>query len=239
LGALNALDTISLQQRMQYLWPLLEDPVMAVRLTATRLLAGVALPDQGEVLLDPKRKHLLDKAVAEYITAMQESADMPTGQMQLGLMYLARKQFDQAENAYHHALLVEPDFVPALVNLADLYRLQGRDQQAKPLLEKALGIDGQNADSQYAMGLLYIRLGQTTAAVEHLAAAAAAAPQVALYGYVYAVSLFETGKQEWAITTLKQSLRRHPGDRNILSALVAYLNKLGRLEEANRYAAQL
>lgn len=239
LGALQALDNMSLQQRMQHLWPLLQDPVLAVRLAATRLLAGVALPDQGEALLDPKRQQLLNKAVADYIAAMQESADMPAGQMQLGLMYLARKQFDQAENAYRQALLIEPSFIPALMNLADLYRQQGRDRQAKPLLEKALAIDAQNADSQYAMGLLYIRLGQTAAAVEHLAAAAQAAPQVALYSYVYAVSLFETGKHEWAIATLKQSLKKHPGDRNILSALAAYLNKLGRVEEAKRYAAQL
>jgi thioredoxin-like negative regulator of GroEL len=42
-----------------------------------------------------------------------------------------------------------------------------------------------------------------------------------------------------AITTLKQTLNRHPGNPDILSALASYLNAMGRTDQAKKYADQL
>jgi predicted CXXCH cytochrome family protein len=239
LGALRVLELMSLQQRMMHLWPLLDDPVLAIRLETTRLMAGVGLTGVQRVKLDPAREALLAASIREYIRSAQGHADTPSGQLQLGVLYLAQRQYDLAERAYRHASLIEPSFIPALMNLADLYRVLGQDQQALPLLEKALAIDSSNVNTHYAIGLLYIRLDQLDKAVRYLQTAASKAPYLPQYSYVFAVALYENGQLDLAITTLKQALERHPGNRNILSALASYLTVIGRDREAQQYKTQL
>lgn len=239
LAALRALNMMPMQQRMSHLWPLLDDPVKAVRLEATRLLAGVGLQDGEQIPVDQKQQLKLDHAIEQYLQAAMSNADTPGGQMQLGLMYLAIDRPQKAEMAYRHALIIEPDYIPAMLNLADLFRLQGKDSQAEPLLLRALSADRHNAVANYAMGLLKIRLQQLGQAVVYLEIAAAAAPEVVRYGYVYAVALYENGKPESAVTMLRKVLQQHPADQQVLSALAAYLQALGRAEEAQQYNRQL
>ncbi|MEH6558589.1 MAG: tetratricopeptide repeat protein [Oceanicoccus sp.] len=239
LAALRVLDGMSLQQRMTTLWPVLDDPVRAVRIEATRLLAGVGLRGSMRAALSPDRQQQLDRAVEEYIEAASANADAPSGQLQLGVLYLAQGQTAKAKAAYEHALVLEPDFIPAMLNLADWYRAQGQDQQALPELQRALQVLPDNIDANYAIGLLYIRLKNLDLANQYLQKSASLAPGISHYSYVYAVSLFENGKEDWAITTLKQTLNRHPGNPDVLSALASYLNAIGRTDQAKKYADQL
>jgi Tfp pilus assembly protein PilF len=61
-----------------------------------------------------------------------------------------RRQLAEAEREYRTALRLDPAFVPALVNLADLDRARGLDQQGAELLRKALSIEPNNADVQHS-----------------------------------------------------------------------------------------
>lgn len=239
LAALRVMAGSNLQQRMTHLWPLLRDPVKAVRLEATRLLAGVGLPGTMKAALDNKRQALLDAALEETIDSLTHNADSPSGQLQLGALYQALGHTEKTREAYLHALKIEPHFTPAMLNLADWYRSQGQDQQALPLLLQAVDLVPDSVGANYATGLLYIRLGDLNVASQYLKTAAGLAPSVARYSYVYAVALYENGKRDWAITTLKQTLKRHPGNVDILSALASYLNAMGRADEARSYAEQL
>ena len=126
-----------------------------------------------------------------------------------------------------------------MMNLADLYRAQKQDELALPLMQRALILDPDNIMVNYSLGLLYIRLKQLDPAVEYLWKASSLAPQVAHYSYVYAVALYESGKQDVAILVLKETLARHPGHPDILMALVGYLQQMGRALEAQQYAEQL
>jgi len=236
LAALRVMGRTNLQQRMTHLWPLLNDPVKAVRLEATRLLAGVGLSGNMKAALDSKRQALLDTALTEYLDSLTINADSPSGQLQLGALYHALGDTAKTKAAYLHALKIEPDYTPAMMNLADWYRSQGQDEQAMPLLLRAVDLVPDSVEANYAAGLLYIRRGDLAVASQYLKTAAGLAPNVAHYSYVYAVALYESGKREWAITTLKQALRRHPGNVDILSALSGYLNAMGRSDEAKKYA---
>ena len=123
-----------------------------------------------------------------------------------------------------------------MVNQADLYRAKGQDQLAIPLLKQALKIDPQNAATNYAMGLLMIRLKQLDKATDYLKITATQTPENSHYNYVYAVALFESGKQELAVSILKKALQSNPNDSQIISALAAYLTTMGRMEEAREYS---
>jgi tetratricopeptide (TPR) repeat protein len=59
------------------------------------------------------------------------------------------------------------------------------------------------------------------------------------YVYVYAVALNSAGRRDDAIDTLKESLTRHPNDRDTLLALIDFYRDAGKLESALQYAEQL
>ncbi len=63
--------------------------------------------------------------------------------------------------------------------------------------------------------------------LRNLRLASVLSPDDAHYIYVYAVALNSTGKQEEAIMVLQGAHNRHPNNRDILSALVAFLRDMG------------
>ena len=59
---------------------------------------------------------------------------VPESHLNLGLIAVAVGDVQQAEQAYKTALRLDARFSPAYVNLADLYRQQGRDQDGERVL---------------------------------------------------------------------------------------------------------
>jgi Tfp pilus assembly protein PilF len=122
-------------------------------------------------------------------------------------------------------------YVPALLNLADLYRASGMDQQAEPLLLRAITLAPDEANSNHAMGLLLVRQGKLVEALPYLRTAAGLALWNVRYSYVYAVALWETGDKTQALEVLESTLGRHPGNRELVSALASYYQQLGEEEK--------
>jgi len=132
--------------------PLLSDPVRAARIEAARALAGTDL-----LALTPEQQTAFVKATAELVAAEMVDADRPEAHLNLGLLDLRRRQLTEAEAEYRTALRLDPNFVPALVNLADLYRARGMDDEGSELLRRAMAIEPDNADVRYALGLYLVR----------------------------------------------------------------------------------
>src|SRR5439155_10500998 len=130
--------------------PLLSDPVRAVRIAAARALAGSDL-----LALTPQQQTAFLKATAELAAAEMVDADRPEAHLNLGLLDLRRRQLPEAEREYRTALRLDPNFIPALVNLADLDRTLGQDEEGAELVRKAMAPD--NADVRYALGLFLVR----------------------------------------------------------------------------------
>ena len=66
---------------------------------------------------------------------LRDHADVRYG---AGLAYMKLEDLDGAEAAFTRAVELEPDHVPALHNLANVYELTGRAQLAAPLLEQVV-----------------------------------------------------------------------------------------------------
>ena len=111
--------------------------------------------------------------------------------MNIGLIHVDQGQFDRAEAAYRTALDLQPDFTQAAVNLADLYRIQGREGEGEKTLRQALALDPPNAAAHHALGLWLIRQKRLPEALTALAEAARLSGDNPRYGYVYAVALNE------------------------------------------------
>jgi Tfp pilus assembly protein PilF len=91
----------------------------------------------------------------------------------------------------------------------------------------------------YALGLTLTRLKQPGAALMELRRATELEPDRARYAYVYAVGLHSAGSVSDAMTVLKQSLARHPDDRDTLQALITFSRETGEVSAALGYAERL
>jgi tetratricopeptide (TPR) repeat protein len=214
--------------------PLLSDFVRAVRIEAARALAGTDF-----AALTPEQQTALVKAIAELVAAEKVDADRPETHLNLGLLDLRRRELPKAENEYRTALRLDPNFVPALVNLADLYRARGLDEDEAELLKKAMTIEPDNAEVRYALGLYLVRKHDYAGALDLLRRAHELMPDNARYTYVYAVALSSSGLAEEALSLLEEAHQQHPADRNILTALVSIARDHGDFAAALRHAREL
>jgi tetratricopeptide (TPR) repeat protein len=170
---------------------------------ASRRRAALAGTDL--LTLTPEQQTAFVKATAELVAAEMVDADRPEAHLNLGLLDLRRRQLTEAEAEYRTALRLDPNFVPALVNLADLYRARGMDDEGSELLRRAMAIEPDNADVRYALGLYLVRKHDYPEALDLLRRAHELMPDHARYAYVYAVALkFE----RWGERRVWRSRRR-------------------------------
>ena len=232
--AARALDALPPELKLRHLLPLLNDPVRLVRIEAAQALATVPKEQINEA-----QRLAIQRGVVEYTAAEMTNADRPESFLNIGLIDTDQHQFEKAEAAYRAALELQPTFTQAAVNLADLYRLQGRDTDGEKMLRQALALEPQSAAAHHALGLLLIRQKRLPDALSALAEATQLDPANPRYGYVYAVALNSTGQGPKAIQKLETLLQRHPNDRDALFALIAFQREAGHLDTARDYARRL
>ncbi len=219
--------------RVRLAFPMLEDPVRAVRVEAARVLSTIP---SGS--LSVEQQAIFDKALEEYIAAQLSNADRPEAQTNLGNLYAVRRDEKGAISAYKMANELSAFYVPAYINLADLYRAMGNEDNADEVLRKAVKIIPGNASLHYALGLSLVRQ-KNSKAIDELRQASVLSPNNARYSYVYGVALNSLGEKQQAIAVLKEALIQHPNNREILTALVAFNRDLGNASESRFYAEKL
>lgn len=233
-AAVHALESADPRMRAAVVAPLLDDPVRAVRIEAASVLADVPLDG-----LPTTWRASYASAIAELVAVQELNSDRPEAHLSLASLHTKRQAFDRAEAELQRALAIDPGFVPAAVNLADLYRSLGRDADAEPTLRTALARAPQQPALLHALGLVLVRQKRTTEALETLGAAARLGVENPRNGYVYAVALHSAGRRDDALRELDGVVRRHPYDRDVLAALVAFHREAKQLRQALAFAERL
>jgi predicted CXXCH cytochrome family protein len=234
IAALDMLTFVPPRQIWPWVSPLLADPVRGVRIRAASLLAAVPAASQP-----PPDRERFERAATEFIDAQRANADRPEARTTLGSFLARRGQTTAAEAEYRTALQLDPTYLAASINLADLYRQLARDTDAEAVLRSAIAVSPREAAAHHALGLTLTRLKKPDVALAELRQAAELAPDNARYVYVYAVALNSGGQGDRAVAILKDALVRHPADRDILSALVAFTRASGDPGSALLYAEKL
>ena len=233
-SAVRASAALSPQQRFLMLRTLMDDPVLGVRMAVAEQLADAPINE-----LRPKDIAALDVLFKEYETTQSQHLDMPSIQVQLANYWLARGDAGKAETALREALRINPQLEVGVVNLADLLRAQGRDEEAKALLLEGIAASPSPGTLYHTLGLLEIRQGQPEAAMTALSEAARLESNGSRHRFVYAIALHDTGKPREAVTLLETVNRERPGNPEVLSVLVNYAGELGDAGKAGRYRGQL
>ena len=234
VATVGMLQSLPPRLRRQLATSALQDRVLAVRIEAARVLAGVDVGDPGS-----EQQGNLDAAIEAYVHAQQVNAERPEAQVNLGNLYAALGRSDMAEKAYRTAIERNPQFVPAYVNLADFYRGQASDAQGEKVLRQALEAVPDSAEVHYALGLLLVRQKQLQAAIGELEAAAGPGADDPTFPYTYAIALHSAGQGREAVAELEQAHERFPRNAAILTALINYLRELGDTASADAYSRKL
>jgi Tfp pilus assembly protein PilF len=213
---------------------LLSDPVRVVRIETARALASV---DQRS--MTAQQQTAFAAAYLELFAAEMTDADRPEAHLNLGLLESKLRRVSAAEEQYQTALRLDPTFVPALVNLADLDRLRGMDQESTEIMRQAIALEPNNADVRHSFGLALVRQKNYAEALVQLRQASELAPDNAHYAYVYAVALNSTGARAQAVQLLEQTHKSHPTDRDVLIALISFARGSGDLATALLHAHEL
>ncbi len=234
LAAVEAAGTLGLDARLRMLAPALDASLAAIRIEAARALA-----DAPADRLTAGQRRALDRALADYRRAQEINADRAEAQVNLGNLADRRGEPEAAEQAYRRAARLDPTFVPAYVNLADHYRARERDDEGERVLRQGLARNPDAPALHHSLGLLLVRERRYAEAVASLARAAELAPDTARYAYVHAIALHSTGHADRALAVLVRAHDRHPGDVEILLALVTINRERGARDAARTYAKKL
>ena len=232
-AAVSSLENIPPSLRWQVLSMHLDDPSKSVRFEIARVLAdqiNQVPAAQGEQL---------SKLIAEYKQALLISADSPATQLSIASLETHLGNNSLAEQAYNKALLIEPNFVPALINLADFYRSTNNEAKVEPLLERALIVAPESGAAQHSYGLSLVRKQRYKEALPYLKAAVDASDALSRYAYVYAVALDNDNSTINSINVLIDADKRWPNQYDVLMTLVLYLEKTGMSSSIPPFIAKL
>ncbi len=232
-AAVEMLESAPLELRWQLLQPLIDDPLQSVRHAVAIALADV-LPQ-----LTGKDAQRLQRLLDARRVALAYHADSPAGQLAIGNFELRTGFPILAEQAFKAALEIEPRFVPALLNLADLYRGIGADREALELLQRALEFAPDSANSNHAYGLYLVRAGKRDEALPYLESAARQSDSSPRHVYVYAVALDSLGQTGKAIETIDAASRRWPNQLDLSFLQVAYMDKTAQTDGIHQYLSVL
>lgn len=231
LAAVHAAETLPQQQQTPVLAPLLADPLRALRIEAARALAGLPL--------DAAQRAAWQQAADEYVATLRYTSDRPEARTALGSFYARLGRHDDAQMAFREALALDAAHEPAYLNAADALRAQGREADARGMLEQGLAQVPQGAALHHAFGLALVRAGQSQEALRPLQRATQLAPDEPRYAYVYAIALHSEGKAAAALRVLERAAARWPAHRDMLMALATMQRDAGRLQAARDIARRL
>jgi tetratricopeptide (TPR) repeat protein len=122
-----------------------------------------------------------------------------------------------------------------LIQVAEFYRKIQQDPKGMGFLQQALVVEPDNAQANHALGLLLIRQKRYQEALSAFKIATDSHEAIVDYDYIYAIALDDQKQTFKAIDVLVKANKRWPGNDALVSVLVAYLNKVGKGAEAQKY----
>jgi len=214
-SAIRALDGLPPELHVPLVQDALDDPARAVRIEAGRALSAV--PTDAWT---PEERSALDTAVSEFLTAQRESADAAWAHLNLGVFHADRQEHDAALRAYRRAIELDPWFLPARFNAANLLNGLGRNDEAEAILRAGLELVPDEGELAYSLALLLAEEERFDEAARLFADAIRAFPRRARARYNRALVLRELDRDAEAERELLEARALDPDDPDVLHALI-------------------
>ena len=225
--AISTINLLQFDKDATLIFPLLYDPVKAVRIQAALSVAAIK-----NLKLTHDQKKVLDSGIKEYISTMEYSSDFPSGRYNLALMYHSLGKTDKAIENYEQSIKIDKLFFPAKNNLAMLYNAKGENEKAVELFFQILDKNPQMYDIAYSLGLLLVEEKKYNEAVVYLQRAAGGLPGRARIQYNLGLLLQYLKKDKEAEQLLLKAVSLDPGSFDFLFALADHYIKRNRPDNA-------
>ena len=196
----------------------LEDPVRSVRIAAAAALRAI---------LDPA-----SHAGQDFERYLENNADEPSGQMQLGVFYFSRNDLPASLDHFRKAVEWDPYAVPMRQELAVVLSTLNRPDEAARELEQACRLAPRDAESHYKLGLAYNELGNLARATRELETVVQLDPRHSDGWYNLGLAQNTLGETEAALESLLQAEVIDPRQAKIPYARATILAHLARNKEA-------
>jgi len=218
--AISTINLLQFDKDAKLIFPLLYDPVKAVRIQAA--LGVASLPD---LKLTTDQQTAFDSGIKEYIAAMEYAGDFASGRYNLALMYHAQHQPEKAIENYEQAIRIDKQFIPAMNNLAMLYNARGENKKAEKLLKQIIDIRPDMHEIFYSLGLLMVEVKKYDQAATYLQRAADGLPDRSRVHYNLGLLFQFLKKEKEAEKALLRALAIEPGNFEFLYALADHYIK--------------
>ena len=161
---------------------------------------GLAYVSQGQ----------LDRAIAEYQTALRLKPDYEMAHYNLGLAYASQGQLDRAIAEYQTALRLSPGVAEVHNNLGFAYASQGQFDRAIAEYQTALRLKPDYAMAHYNLGIAYASQGQFDLAIAEYQTALRLKPDYAGAHNNLGAAYASQGQLDLAIAEYQTALRLNP-----------------------------
>lgn len=233
-AAINGFQPENIQSFEKLLTPLLNDPVRGIRTEAAIKLSTV----HEDQLSGPVKK-ARKAALQEYVNVNLYMTDFPGGNYNLGILYANAGDMEKAGEYYRAALKADNLFYMAKVNLASVYNVQGRNDDAEKLLREVLIENPEITQVNYSLALLMAEEGKIDESRIYFLKAMKLLPLEPRI--VYNLGLLENsqGNQGKAEEYLLRALKTEPDNFDFLYAICTFYIEHKQNAKAVGYARQI
>jgi protein O-GlcNAc transferase len=129
--------------------------------------------------------------------------------------HLKAGRYSDAEGCYRQVMESDAHYPAALVNLGFVLKEQGRTNEAREVLERAVGIAAQDADSHYLLASILATTGPKDAEVSHLRRAIELRPDFELARHQLITTLMQSGRFAEATQLCDESIAILPNSAEL------------------------
>ncbi len=136
--------------------------------------------------------------------------DQPEPYRSLGDVMRKMDRLDDAQRWYHHALTLEPGYVPAREGLCAMLVAAGRFDDATAEYQHAIAMAPDDVSWRMGLCRLLLRTGRTDEAIDELREVTRLDPSLTEAQYNLGMALLQQGRANEAIDPLTQAVHTHP-----------------------------
>ncbi len=218
LAAVRVAQHIPAEQRIVALAPLLKQDNLAIKVAAANQLLSLPIPK--ELSIDFRL------AYEALVSSHEISSWRGEGRLNHGMLAAAEQQFEVAEEKFQSAIFIDPYFTAAYINLADLYRNQGKINEEKRVLLQGLKSLPNDPLLHYSHGLHMIRGKDYKSAISALRQAVKYDRYNVQYAYIFWLAMDSVGQTQQSLQQLKQQLDDYNYDRQLVELGLHFAQKL-------------
>ena len=138
---------------------------------------------------------------------------------------------------FRQALVLDPAFSGARINLAELYRASGQNEKSERSYAEAIAISPEQADLRYGHALSLVRIKALPDAIAEFEMAVSLDPDNSRYRTTLAIALDSAGRTADALAIIDKAGRET--DANMLGVAIQFGLKLRRFPETLKHAEAL